>query len=79
MYLFIFVQKIDTMEHRLYTHSLDKSAELEKLYNLYAKKSEVHKCSIREYVCIVFVFLDRCTGEVGSEGIEEGTDYYANG
>jgi len=71
------VQKIETMEHRLYTHSLDKSAELEKTYNLYAKKSEVSVPL--ENMCIMFVFLDRCTGEISSEGIKEGANYYANG
>ena len=54
IYMLIFyAQKIETMEHRMYTHTLDKSPELEKLFNLYSKKSEVSiLCIIHNvYMC----------------------------
>ena len=47
-----YVQKIETMEHRMYTHTLDKSPDLEKLFNLYAKKSEVSILCMIDYLHI---------------------------
>ncbi|XP_065904897.1 exosome RNA helicase MTR4-like isoform X1 [Dysidea avara] len=35
------VRKIEALEHRMYTHPLDKNPQLAKLYNLYSDKSEI--------------------------------------
>ena len=41
MALIAFKQKIETLEHRMYTHSLHKDPSLESLYNLCEKKAQV--------------------------------------
>lgn len=41
MTLFAFKQKIETLEHRMYTHPLHKDPSLETLYNLCEKKAQV--------------------------------------
>jgi len=38
---FAFKQKIETLEHRMYTHSLHNDPSLESLYNLCKKKAQV--------------------------------------
>ena len=41
MMFFAFKQKIETLEHRMYTHPLHKDPSLESLYNLCEKKAQV--------------------------------------
>lgn len=42
MNLFAFEQKIETLEHRMYTHTLHKDPSLESLYSLCEKKAQVN-------------------------------------
>ena len=42
----------------MYTHTLDKSPELEKLFNLYAKKSEVCILYMMDNMCVNTVVID---------------------
>ena len=56
MVIILCSQKIETMEHRMYTHTLDKSPELEKLFNLYAKKSEVSIAYVRRHLLPLYLF-----------------------
>lgn len=64
----------------MYTHSLDRSPELEKLFNMYSKKSEVSIIlCVGDNVYSLLCCLDWWAGEVGSERVKEGTNCYANG
>ena len=41
MAFFAYKQKIEALEHRMYTHQLHKDPSLESLYNLCEKKAQV--------------------------------------
>ena len=85
IYILIFyAQIIETIEHWMYTHTLDKSPGIDKPFNLYANKSEVSISCITDimhnikYFTLLILQIDAQV-KMAQKELKKVQDYCANG